>query len=212
MEKPKRPYNSTRRQVQAHQTRQQIADAALALFIQRGYAGATIEAIAQEAGVAPETVYATFGSKWKILSHLRDLAVGGDEQPIPLLERPDPRAVLQETDQRKQLRMFAPGITSIVERVWPIFDIMRVAAKTEPEIDDLFQDMLKARWHNLHVLAQRIAANGPLRMDVEQAADTIWMLTSPDMFRLMTVDNGWTKEHYIEWLAESLIRLLLPDD
>jgi hypothetical protein len=72
--------------------------------------------------------------------------------------------------------------------------------------------MLKARWHNLHVLAQRIAANGPLRMDVEQAADTIWMLTSPDMFRLMTVDNGWTKEHYIEWLAESLIRLLLPDD
>jgi hypothetical protein len=146
------------------------------------------------------------------LSHLRDLAVGGDEQPIPLLERPDPRAVLQETDQRKQLRMFAPGITSIVERVWPIFDIMRVAAKTEPEIDDLFQDMLKARWHNLHVLAQRIAANGPLRMDVEQAADTIWMLTSPDMFRLMTVDNGWTKEHYIEWLAESLIRLLLPDD
>src|SRR5687768_4543024 len=93
---PRRRYNSTRRQAQSRQTRQQIAEAAHTLFAQRGYGGTTIEAIAQEAGVAPETIYATFGSKHKILWHLLDISVGGDDAPIPILERPGPQAILQD--------------------------------------------------------------------------------------------------------------------
>src|SRR5690242_11502797 len=102
--KPKRAYNSSRRQAQARQTRQQIADAARKLFIERGYAGATMEAVAQEAGVATETVYAVFGNKKKILSHLMDIAIGGDDEPLSLLDRAGPQAIKQERDQRRQLR------------------------------------------------------------------------------------------------------------
>src|SRR5258708_1996178 len=143
--KPKRTYNSTRRQAQARQTRQQIADAARKLFSQRGYTGATIEAIAQEASVAPETVYGIFGSKRKILSHLLDISIGGDDAPIPMLERADPQAIFQETDPRQQLRMLARNIAAVTERTAPIMEIMGVAAKTEPDIADLLQQMLQQR-------------------------------------------------------------------
>jgi AcrR family transcriptional regulator len=212
MPKPKRAYNSTRRQAQARQTRQQIADAARALFIQRGYAGATIDAIALEAGVARETIYSVFGSKRKILSHLLDISVGGDAEPVRILERPEPQAVLQERDQRRQLRMFASSIMVIMERVSPIFEIMRIAAKTEPDIAELLQLSLTRRWQNMETMVQHVAANGPLRAGLTnaQAADIVWTLSSAEVFRLLTVDRGWSSEEYIEWLADSLIRLLLP--
>jgi AcrR family transcriptional regulator len=210
--KPKRPYNSTRRQAQARQTRQQIADAARQLFTERGYTGATIEAIAQEAEVAPETIYATFGNKRKILTHLMNIAVGGDEEPIRLLDRPEPQATMRESDQQLQLSQFARSITSILERVAPIFAIMRAAAKTEPEIADLLERILQERWQNLGTFVQHVAANGPLRegLPMPQAVDTVWAIASPELFTLLTVDRGWSKEQYIDWLATSLIRLLLP--
>jgi AcrR family transcriptional regulator len=210
--KPKRTYNSTRRQAQARQTRAEIADAARTLFTQRGYAGATIDAIAEEAKVAPETVYAVFGSKRKILSHLLDISVGGDDAPIPVLERPDPQAGFREKDQRQQLRMMARGITSIMERAAPVFEIMRIAAKTEPDVADLLDHILKERWQNMEIAIEHVVAHSPLREGINsvQAADIVWTLTSAEVFLLLTVDRGWSRDHYSEWLADSLIRLLLP--
>ncbi len=210
--KPKRTYNSTRRQAQARQTRQQIADAARTLFSQRGYAGATIEAIAQEAGVAPDTVYAAFGSKRNVLSHLLAIAIGGDDAPIPMLERPDPQAILQASDQRQQLGMLAQGIAAVMERTAPVLEIMRIAAKTEPDIADLLQQMQQERWQNMEIVIQHVVANGPLREGITttQATDIVWTLMSAEVFLLLTVDRGWSKDQYGEWLADSLIRLLLP--
>ncbi len=210
--KLKRPYNSTRRQAQARQTRQIIADAARKLFSQHGYAGATFEAIAQEAGVAPATVYGVFGSKRNILAHLLDISIAGDDAPIPMLERPDSRAIFQETDQCQQLRMLGRAITAVTERVAPVLEIMRIAAKTEPDIADLLQHMLEGRWQNMAIVIQHVVANGPLRegITVAQATDTLWTLMSAEVFLLLTVDRGWSKDQYSEWLADSLIRLVLP--
>ncbi len=210
--KPKRTYSSTRRQDQARQTRHQISNAARSLFMERGYAGATIEAIAQEAGVATETVYAVFGSKRKLLAHLLRISVGGDDEDVPILERPEPQAVLNETDQRRQLELFAPDITKIMERAAPILEIMRIAAKSEPEIAELLRQRLQERWQNLEAMVKRVAANGPLRdgVDIAQGADIVWTLTSAEVFLLLTTDRGWTKQQYVDWLADSLIRLLLP--
>ena len=91
---PKRRYNSTRRQQQAQATRRQIIEAARQLFTERGYTGSTIDAIALQAGVAPETVYAIFGNKRAILARLLETSLVGDEEPVPLLQRPGPQAVI----------------------------------------------------------------------------------------------------------------------
>jgi len=208
----KRKYDSSRRKAQARQTRLQITEAAYKLFVERGYAGATIEAIAQEAGVAQETVYAIFGSKRKILAFLLDISVGGDDQPVRILDRREPQAVLHDTDQKRQLAMFAKGITEILIRAAPIVEIMRNAAKIEPEIAELLENMLKERLQNMTSFAQSVADNGPLQvgLDEAQAGEMVWAMTSPELFQLLTIDRGWTKEKYTQWLTDVLPRLLLP--
>ena len=197
--------------MQARETRRQIANAARDLFFERGYSGTSIDAIAQAAGVAPETVYATFSNKRNILSHLMDISIGGDDQPIRLIDRPEPQAVLQDTDPHRQIRMFSQGITGILARVAQLFEIMRSAAKTEKEIEDLLQHMLKERMENMTMVVGQIAAHGGLRegMEVSKAAEMIWTMTSPEVFLLLTRDRAYSNEQYAVWLEAALSRLLL---
>jgi AcrR family transcriptional regulator len=207
-----RKYDSSRRQAQARQTRLQIAEAARILFFDRGYAGTTIEAIAEKAGVAPETIYATFKNKRNILSFLFDISIGGDDEDIRLLDRPDPQAVLRETDSHRLLTLFARDITKILHRAAPVFEILRIAGKTEPEIAELVQRLLRERLVNMTMVAKQILANGPLREGLTRAraAETLWSMTGPELYLLLTRDRGWTDEEYTQWLTDTLIRLLLP--
>jgi AcrR family transcriptional regulator len=210
--KSKRRYNSARRQAQANENRRQIVDAAAKLFSLYGYSGATIDAIAQEAAVSSETVYAIFGNKRNILTNLIDISVGGDHRPIPLLQRPGPQAVLRENNPVHLLQLFAQDISGILERVAPVIEITRIAAKTEPEIAELLKNLLEQRLQNLASVIQHLKTLGSLRegIDESQATETIWVLSSPEVFILLLKDRGWTKEHYVDWLSDSLIRLLLP--
>jgi TetR/AcrR family transcriptional regulator of autoinduction and epiphytic fitness len=208
----KRKYESSRRQAQARETRRQIAEAARNLFFERGYSGTTIDAIAQAAGVASETVYSVFGSKRKVLSHLMDISIGGDDQPIRLLDRPEPQAVLHDNDQRNQIIMFSQGITEILVRAAQLFEVVRSAAMTEKEIADLMQDLLKERLENMTTFVTHLASNGGLRegMDIPLAAEMVWTITSPEVFLLLTRDQNYAKRQYTDWLEATLTRLLLP--
>jgi AcrR family transcriptional regulator len=207
----KRHYNSSRRKAQADETRRGIVAAAYRLFSERGYSGTTIESIAEEAGVAAETVYAAFGNKRAILTRLIDVSVVGDEAPIPLLERPGPKAVEREVDQHRQVQMFAHEIREIMGRMSPIFEIMRIAAKTEPEVAGLLQRLLTGRMEGMAHFIRHLAANGPLRPGLGQpeATETVWALTSAEVYRLLTVDRGWSPERYEEWLVKTLMAVLL---
>jgi TetR/AcrR family transcriptional regulator, regulator of autoinduction and epiphytic fitness len=208
----KRKYESSRRQAQARETRRQIAEAARSLFFEYGYNGTTIDAIAKAAGVAPETVYSIFGSKRKVLSHLMDISVGGDDQPIRLLDRPEPQAVLHDTDQRNQLMMFSQGITDILARVAQLSEVIRSAAMTEKEIAHLLQNLLRERLENMTTFVKRLASNGGLRegMNIPLAAEMVWTITSPEVFLLLTRDRNYAKGQYAIWLEATLTRLLLP--
>ena len=209
----KRKYDSTRRQAQADETRRQILTAANKLFNERGYAGATIEAIAREAGVASETIYAVFKNKGKILVSLVNfLSASRSEERVPLLERAGPQAVAKERDQRRQLQLFAQVVANNLEGNASISEIILVAAKTDLEIEKITQQFIKQRRQHMGVAVHQIAANGPFRenMDVEYAIDTVWALASPEVFLLLTRDLSWSKEKYEQWLAETLIKVLLP--
>ena len=157
-------------------------------------------------------MYAIFGSKRKILAFLLDISVGGDAQPVRILDRHEPQAVLHDTDQKRQLAMFAKGITEILIRAAPVFEIMRSAAKIEPEIAELLENMLEERLQNMIRFAQSVADNGPLRvgLDETQAGEIVWAMTSPELFQLLTIDRGWTKEKYAQWLTDVFPRFLLP--
>ena len=210
---PKRKYDSSRRQAQADETRRQMLTAAHKLFIERGYAGATIEAIAAAACVAPETIYAVFKNKGRILvSLINFLSATRAEERVPLLERAGPQAVAREHNQRRQLQIFAQVVANNLEGNASISEIILVAAKTDQDIEKIMQQFIKQRRQHMAVAVQQIASNGPFRenMDEAYATDTVWTLTSPEVFLLLTRDLGWAKEKYAQWLAETLIRVLLP--
>jgi TetR/AcrR family transcriptional regulator of autoinduction and epiphytic fitness len=210
--KAKRAYTSTRRRLQAGQTRRLILEAARKLFYERGYASATIEAIAQEAGVAAETIYATFGSKLAILHSLVDITLVGDEQPVALLERPFIKAAEVETDQRHLIGQFAQNMYRIMTRMSPIFALLQTTAKADAEIAVLRARLLKERLGGMAYFIDQLSRIGPLRPQAEpdQAQASAWVLSSAEVFGLLAGDLGWSEEQYVTWLSTSLERLLLP--
>ncbi len=208
----KREYNSSGRQAQAKETRRRILEAARKLFVERGYAGATAEAIAAEAGVAAQTIYANFKNKKKILVSLINVSpTTGVDDSTPLDEQPRVQAVAQERDQRRQLEMFAQVVADNLEQVAEVFEIMVDAARIEPDLDRIIQKLNRQRLEHMTLAVQDIAANGPFRekVDKEYATDIVWTLTSGEVFLLLTRGRGWSKEKYAQWLADTLTKVLL---
>ncbi len=203
-----RSYRSEHRREQAEQTRQRVLDAAATLFEERGFNGASVAAIAERAGVSEETVYARFQNKRTLLGELVGRAVrGGDPRPVP--EQDGPRALAAITDQHEQLRLFAADIVLRLERAAPIVAIVSGASRSEPELADLLAQLHAVRLKNLAVLVDALAANAPLRLPADQAVETVWALTSPELHQLLVRVRGWTRHRYTHWLAESLDTLLL---
>jgi AcrR family transcriptional regulator len=210
--KPQRRYDSALRKEQARQTRARMLDAAQRLFSERGYASTTMDAIAAEAGVAVDTVYAGFGSKRGVLSGLMDIRVGGDDQPVEVLDRSGPQAVRRDTDQRRQVATFARDVTGIIERARPVDDVIRGAAAVDIEIAAMRANLQEVRFQNMRRFVSWLTANGPLRSGIgeDDAAAIIWSLTSPEIHRLLRVDRAWSAEQYAEWLGQTLTLTLLP--
>jgi len=206
--KPRRPYRSQRRREQAEATRARVLEAAARLFAERGFESATISAIAEAAGVSPETVYAGFRNKRTLLGELIRAAVRGSEAaPVP--EQAGPRAVAAAVDQREQLQLFAADVSLRLERVGPLVEVLSTASRTDPELAALLAKIHDERLANLRTFVHALAANGPLRLEPEAALDTVWALASTDVHRLLTGTRGWSRERYREWLAGSLAALLL---
>ncbi|HEX9067697.1 MAG TPA: hypothetical protein VF807_02925, partial [Ktedonobacterales bacterium] len=109
------------------------------------------------------------------------------------------------------LTRFARDVTAILSRVAPVYAIVRDTAKAEPEIASMWHGILRDRYTNLEAVAQHLAELHSLRegLSVTQATETIWALSSPDMFLLLGEQRGYTNERFAAWLAEGLIRLLL---
>ena len=209
--KGKRTYSSIVRDEQAMRTRTRILDAAADLFLARGYGRTTVKDIADQAGVARDTVHAVFGSKARVLTALIDRLLVPDDSVANVTERPDVQAVKSEVDQRKQIELFAESITQLSTGLRPVFEILRTASAVEPEMAKVFEEMDRYRMKNMQTYAKWLAAHGPLRVTTRRAGEIIWALASPDVGRMFCDELGWTQAQHARWLADTLIRSLLPD-
>lgn len=210
MEEVKGPRD--RRARQAAATRRRIIEAAGKLFAERGYAGSTIDAVATEADVAVETVYARFKNKRNLLAAYLDLTIVGDTEPVPLLDRDEVRDVRDATDQREQLRRLAHLACTVLERNASAHAVLRSAAAVDPEVIAIVDEDDRRRRATQRAFVEIVANAGPLRegLSVAEAADTYSVLASPDAFALLTRRRGWTPARYERWLATNLALVLLP--
>ncbi|MEP7054823.1 MAG: helix-turn-helix domain-containing protein [Actinomycetota bacterium] len=209
-----RPYRSPLRAEQASNTRARILTAARELFTDVGYPRTTIGQVGLAAGVAADTVLHVFGSKKGLLRAVLDVETGGDDADVRVLDRDEPQAMRRETDQRRQIAMFSAGMTEQLERIRPIDDILRSAAAVDVDARELRDDIqLRQRREAMTTIASWIADNGGLRdgVDVPDAADIIWTLTSPEVHQLLRDHCAWDVEKYRRWLRDALERSLLKD-
>lgn len=209
--KSTRRYSSPVREEQAARTRARILDAAGELFLAHGYGRTTVRDIARAAGVAADTVYAVFGSKVRVLTALIDRRLVPDGSVTNVTDLPQAGVMRDEPDQRRQLELFAGLITTIATGMRPMFEILRTASSVEPEAAPVFAEMDRQRLENMRRFAGWVAARGPLRVDVERAAEIMWAVASPDVGRMLCDQLGWTVEEHAAWLADTLARTLLPD-
>jgi AcrR family transcriptional regulator len=208
--KPRR-YHSPRRRRQAAATRAEILAAALRLFEQRGYTATSMAAIAAEAGVALKTVYLAFQTKRGLLLALWHLLLRGDEEPVPVAERPWFREVMDEPDPERLLRLNARNSRLVKERAGTLLEILRGAAPADAELDALWTRIQAEFYDNQLSIVERLQKNHALRagLDVDRGADILWTLNHPDLYRLLVGDRHWTPELYEEWLGEAFCSQLL---
>jgi AcrR family transcriptional regulator len=200
-----------RRQRKAQVTRARVLDSAEALFIRDGYAATTITAIAEEADVAVQTVYAVFGNKRAILTELLAARVVGDDKPAPLRERRDWQALEAEADPVRQLELLAWTAARIGSRIADLYVVMAAAAASDPEIADAYQRQQQARYADQQRLARSLAQKNALRAGLTQthATDIIWTLANPHTYRTLVSERGWSPDDYQLWLTDILACSLL---
>lgn len=206
-----RPYHAPRRQAQARRTHRAILDAAGQLFVERGYAATTMSAVAEAAGVALDTVYAAVGPKPVLFRLLVETAISGTEAPVPAPERDYVHAVRAEPDPARKLTLYAQAVVRIQQRLAPLVQVLQQAAAGDAELRALWQEIADRRAARMRLLAAELAATGALRpeLTVEQAADVLWSMNSPEFYLLLVDQRGWDPDRYQQWLADAWQRLLL---
>jgi AcrR family transcriptional regulator len=211
--KPSRRYRSAVRTEQAQRTQGRILEAARALFLEHGFAAATIAAIAEQAGVAPETVYATYRTKAGLLGSVVRAAVLRDDGPADVLEHRWVKDLLRLPDLPSQLAALARHTARTVGLTSPMHTVIAAAGSGNSELDDLRRELREMRFGGQAQVIAMIADEQTLRpgLTVQEAGDTFSALASPELHHVLTADRGWSQERYARWLEETTRAALLPE-
>lgn len=199
-------------QARTRLARRAVVEAARTLFVDRGYGATTIEAVSDRSDVPPATVYRLFSSKLGILKALLDVSIAGDDRAVPVQDRPEVAALLAEPDAEKLLAGFARFNVAINERSGQIYQILASAACSEPEAANVLGQYTQQRQQGQRQIARALARAGALGGDLGErdAADLIHVLMSPEVYRLLVIDRGWSGARYEQWLKDALVQQLLP--
>jgi AcrR family transcriptional regulator len=207
----KRGYQSDLRAAQTRLTRRAVVDAAAELFVRQGYAATTIDAVAEAAGVSRKTVFNAVGGKAALLRLAYDWSIVGDDEPVPMSERPQVKLVQAITDPVAAVRIWVGMVVEVGQRVTPIYRVIEAAADAEPAAAALLATAQAERLVGARHVIDRIADLGGLRpgMTREEGAEVFWAQTDGALYRRLVEDRGWPAERFREWLIATVVAVLL---
>jgi AcrR family transcriptional regulator len=209
----KRRYDASQRRAVAADTRESILSAARSLFIDRGYTATTMAAVANEAGVALDTIYATVGRKPQLFRLLMESAISGQQHPVPAEERGYVQAIRATADPSAKIRLYAHAVAEIQSRLAPLFRVLQEASRSEPALAELWSEISARRAANMRLFVADVAAGLPSLpngLTVEEAADLVWATNGPEFYLLLVEERGWPLERFELRLSELWSNLLLP--
>jgi AcrR family transcriptional regulator len=207
--KSKRTYDASGRQVRAQANRRAVVAAASELFLAQGYGHTTIAAIAARAGVSPETIYATFGSKAELLHKVWDVTVGGDDEEVVFHERAEPQALLAEPDLRVRLARQARWSAQTASRIAPFLMMVQSASGADPAAAAMLEELHRQRYAGIGVMAKAAAKTGQLAVSERECRDVVWSTTDGVLWHRLVVQRGWSQERFAEWLGHLWVSLLV---
>lgn len=209
-EASKRRYRPPKRQAQARRTRQRILSAATDLFRADGYGGTTIAAVVAAAGVSVPAVELAFGTKAALLKVAIDVAIAGDDEPVPVLARPWVQRAQAAATVEEFLSVVAEVLVAAAERSDALVLAAFEAARGDKRLAPLAEQLKTQRAVTAAWIVDGLSARVPLRAGVDRAGaiDVVWLLMEPAVFDRLTADRGWTPQRFGEWFADSCLRLI----
>lgn len=213
MAQSRRPYQSALREQQARATRRAIVEAGADLFVERGFAGTTVDAIAERAGVSRKTVFTSVGGKVQVLKLAIDWALTGDDEPVALDDRPALRELMAETDPGVAVAKWSRVVTEIAGRLASLHPALIAAAEVDDEAAALQAVSERNRLGGALAFVERLRVIGGLRgdLDLDRAAAMASLLMDPLGYRRLVLGDGWTVEEYAAWVARLAAASFLPD-
>ena len=194
--------NSLVQDAGANRTWQAILFAARQMILEDGYAATSLSRIAAAAGVARSTVTATFGSKPALVKALVDEALSGDDEPIPVAVRPWFSPVGQSKTVDELSRAYAAVCALIGARTEAIFEVLRRAANSSPELASLWNQVEHNRRGGAAMVVQHAVDIGALKASfTERATDALWVDNNPAPYRSLVVTCDWSTAEFERWLS-----------
>jgi AcrR family transcriptional regulator len=199
-------------QARTRLARAAVIEAARDLFVEHGYGTTTIEAISAHADVPQATVYRLFSSKRGILKAILDVSIAGDHAPVSLPDREKVRVPLADPDPKSQLASFVAVASEVNSRAAQIYRILVGASSSDPGVAAILEDVNRQRRTGQGQVVRSLARAGALRPGLRErdGIDVVYALLSPEMYRLLVLDRGWSAQRYERWVTGTLIDSLLP--
>jgi AcrR family transcriptional regulator len=208
---PRRSYDSSRRQEQASETRRAVLDTARQLFLAEGYASTTVTAIAEGAGVSVETIYKIFRNKPGVVKALVDVALVGDDEPVPMVEREFVQRIEAEPDPHRKLALYGDHTVDIGIRTSALELVVRDAAVSDPGAAEVWDKLQNERLIGMGMFARHLADSGCLRqgVSVNEARDVLWVHNSLELWDLLVHQRRWKPKRFGRWIGDQLVAALL---
>jgi AcrR family transcriptional regulator len=205
-----RRYRSPRREAQARATRDAVIKAAQTRFAEVGYAGTTIDSVATDADVSAATVYATFGSKRALFEAAVDQAVVGDTESLALADRQWVQELARIDDRAERMRYLYRSLREVYERTAALDRAIEDAARHDPELRELLDDHRRRQQEDSARFRAAVIGEGRVFPELTDAQDVeaLWALGGQAVYRLLTVDCGWSPETWERWMLGMMTRLL----
>jgi AcrR family transcriptional regulator len=208
----RRSYDGTGRRRSSQSRQVRVAEVTGRLVVERGYAGLTMAALAAESGVSVPWLYKVFGPKPALVKRAYDLLLAGDPDPVPMAARPAFRALAAETDPHRAVVRYAAIAGDLASRAGPFAAALLAAARAgEPELAGFAATIDRERLVGATRFAEHLTGLGGLAPGVStrQARDFVWTQISPDVYRMLVLERGWSRRSYQRWLARTLAGALL---